>query len=98
MSMRRWGGIAGIVFVALTGAPLLIAPPPPPAGTPAADVVAFYTNHRNALLLSDWVAALGIVPSFVFLACVVAVVRESEGERGWLWLLSLMGLIGALAT
>ena len=39
-----------------------------------------------------------MVPSFVFLACVVAVVRESEGEEGWLWLLSLIGLIGALTA
>src|SRR5215831_11036415 len=96
--MRRLGGIAGLLFVVLTGAPLLIAPPPPPAGTAVADVVRFYTSNRDALLFSDWLAALRIVPSFVFFACVVTIVREAEGERAWLWLLSLMGLIGAFAS
>jgi hypothetical protein len=83
------------VFVLLTAAPLLFAPPPPAAGTAAADVVRFYTNNRGALLFSDWLAAVGIVPSFIFFASIVAIVREAEGERGWLWLLSVLGLAGA---
>ena len=60
--------------------------------------MAYYSTHRAALLFAGWLAAVGIVPSFVFLARVVAVVRDLEEEPAWLWLLALFGLIGALAS
>jgi len=84
--------------VALTAAPLLIAPPAPPAGAAVTDVIAYYTDHRAALLFSGWLAALAIVPSFVFLARIVALVRELEDDPAWLWLVALVGLIGTVAS
>lgn len=97
-SSQRLAGVCGLVFVAVTAAPLLIAPPPPPSGSPASEVVAYYSTHRAALLFGSWLAAVGIIPSFVFLARVVAVVRDLEDEPAWLWLLALFGLIGTLAS
>jgi hypothetical protein len=97
-SSQRLAGACGLVFVALTAAPLLIAPPPPPAGAPVADVVAYYTAHRAAVLFGGWLAAVGIIPSFVFLARIVALVRDLEDDPAWLWLVALVGLIGTIAS
>jgi hypothetical protein len=96
-SSQRLAGVCGLIFVALTAVPLLVAPPPPPSGALAADVVADYSTHRTALLFGGWLAATGIVPSFVFLARLVAIVRDLEDQPAWLWLVALFGLIGAFA-
>jgi hypothetical protein len=95
---RLVAGGAGLLFVALTVIPPLIVGVPPPAGASAAAVVMYYTSGREALLAAAWIGAVGIVPSFVFFACIVAIVREAEGEAGWLWLLALLGLAGAFVT
>jgi hypothetical protein len=94
----RIAGALGLAFVVLSVAPLAIAPPPPPAGTAASDVVHYYTVNRDGLLFAAWLGAVGIAPSFVFLARVVAIVRDAEGDRPWLWLVSVFGLVGAFAA
>jgi hypothetical protein len=97
VSSQRLAGVCGLVFVAVTAAPLLLAPLPPQSGAPATDVITFYTTHRDALLFGGWLAAVGLVPSFVFLARIVALVHELEDEPAWLWLVALLGLVGTIA-
>jgi hypothetical protein len=97
-STQRMIGAIGLVFVALTVTPLTFAPPPPPGGASATDVVNYYTSHRSALLVGGWIGALGLYSSVFFFGGLVALFKRGEGEGGWLWLVALIGSVGALAT
>jgi hypothetical protein len=86
------------VFVALFIIPFLFVPPPPAAGASAGDVASYYAGHRGALLFGGWVGALALIPSVVFYAGLLTLMRRAEGEGAWVWLVALLSQVGVYAT
>jgi hypothetical protein len=95
--MNRLGGLAGLVFVALSGVIVVVSPFWPPLGTPPDAVHAYYLAHRMPFLVGNYLALLAIVPSFVQLAVLVKRVHRAEGEGGWKWITVLSSAIVAHA-
>lgn len=55
----RVGAVCGIAAVAALVASTLIAPQPPKVGASTGKILAYYIDHRRALLFSQWLAGLG---------------------------------------
>lgn len=55
----RVGALCGIAAVVVFVAATLIVPQPPKANAPTAKILAYYIDHRQALLFSQWLAGLG---------------------------------------
>ena len=94
----RGVGAAGLVQVLLAYVPMAFLPIPPSAASTAADIAAYYTAHRDMALLVNWLGALGLIPSFVFTAGIVSLMRRAEPAGGWLWLVFLVAVLTAYAT
>jgi hypothetical protein len=76
-ALTRWlpaSGILAAVALALTG---LISPPPPEAGSPAAEVVAYYAGHRVGLEIESVADGVGITLLVIFAATFHARIQSS---------------------
>jgi hypothetical protein len=72
----------------------MFVPSAPGSGASAAEIVSFYNEH-GCILLATWSGgAIPLIPSIVFLAGLVALMRRIEGDPGWLWLALLLGAVG----
>jgi hypothetical protein len=87
---QRIVGACGIGFVVLAFVPFSFAPAAPPPDASGEAMIAFYSAHRAALLLTGWLRALGFPLSIILLAGLVALMRRAEGEGRWLYLIFLM--------
>lgn len=93
----RTAGVAGILFVVLSAAVVVLSPFWPPLGTQMPQVVQYYATHRTPFLVGNYLAALAAVPSFVQLAALVGLLKRAEGDRGWLWVAVLSAALFAHA-
>jgi len=63
----RWAFASGIGFVALFLAGIIVAGSAPTLESSTADVVAYFVDHRVAVLVSSSLISLGIVIEFGFM-------------------------------
>src|SRR5438105_12938327 len=85
----RIAGISGILFVILSLAILAAGPPPPTLTSPAQEIVAYYPAYRLAFLIGNYLGVLAFVPGFVLMAYLTGLLKQAEGEAGWLWIIVL---------
>jgi hypothetical protein len=85
MDDSRWERIAagmGIVFVALLLAATFVAPAAPKTDEPTSKFITYATDHRSALLIGNYLAALGVFFAFTFLGAMRSYFRRAEGGTG----------------
>src|SRR5260370_32506501 len=83
MKKSRWnllGAGCGIIDVLLSLIALLIVPLPPVVGTPAKEVLSYYTSNGPTLLLSNYLLMLAAVVFLRFFEYVCASVGSDWGE------------------
>ena len=88
----RWGGMAGLGFVALAAVAVLLPGIPPRVGSTAEDVSAYFADSRGQILLAAllWSAAAALV--IWFASAFAEAVRERE-ERSDLHLALIAGAV-----
>jgi hypothetical protein len=85
MAEERWERLAagtGIVFVVLGVVAYLIAGQPPTPDDPASEVVAYHTENRDSLLLSNYLWGIAGIFYFWFLGSLRSYLRQAEGDAG----------------
>ncbi|GAC1647367.1 MAG: hypothetical protein NVS9B11_19780 [Candidatus Dormibacteraceae bacterium] len=85
-STIRLIGIAGLLQILMVYIPIALLPTAPSLVTSASDVAHYYQVNRDAALTVNWLAAIGLIPSFFFTAGLIALMRRAEAGEGWLWL------------
>lgn len=75
------GGVAGLVFVAMYAAHVVLQRPGPADGS-AATVAAFYIGHRGVLLLSEVLNGIGLLVFMLFLAAFTSSLRQIGEQVG----------------
>ena len=93
--MRKLAGIAGIVFIAILIATLILPGTPPAIDDSDSDLVNFFTDNRSAILLAQWLGFIVTVPALFFFSYFLVVLRQSEGDQP---VRTLTALIGIAAT
>jgi hypothetical protein len=81
---RRLVGFSGLVAFVLS-AVIGAIEPPPAVGATGAVVAEYFHAHRTQVLVLNYLGLVGLLPFFPVVAYTVALVREREGARGWLW-------------
>lgn len=94
---QRFIGGAGLIAMVASVLPFLFVPSAPRSGASATEIVSFYSHHDGVLFVT-WMSAIALIPSMIFLAGVVALIRRIERDRGWKWLAVLFGAIGVVAA
>ena len=85
-----FGGIAALLyFVAFA----LIPTDGPDSGSTGAEIVQHAAVHRNQLLASYLLLAVGLTVIMVFAAGLYRIIRRAEGEDGWLAPASLASVV-----
>ena len=102
MGEDRWEKLAaatGIVFVVLVVVGSFIAGQPPKAGDPIKKITAFAVDNRSALLLGDYLSAVGVVFALWFFGSLRSYLRSAEGGTGRLSAVAFGGglLAGGIA-
>lgn len=85
MAEQRWERLAaatGIGFVILGVAAYLIAGQPPKAGDSAEQIVSYYTENRDSVVLSGYLWGVAGILFLWFLGSLRAHLRVAEGEAG----------------
>lgn len=85
MAEARWERLAaatGIVFVILGAAAYLIAGQPPAADDPVEEIVSYFTENRDSLLLSNYLWGVAGIFFIWFLGSLRAHLRTAEGGAG----------------
>lgn len=85
MAEQRWerlGAATGIVFVILGVVAYLIAGQPPKAGDTADQIVSYYTENRDSVVLSGYLWGIAGILFLWFLGSLRAHLRVAEGEAG----------------
>jgi hypothetical protein len=77
----RWGGLAGLGFIALAAIAVFLPGIPPRVDSTAGEVSAYFTDSRGEILVAAllWSAAAALV--IWFASAVAGAVREREGRR-----------------
>lgn len=97
---QRLAGAAGLLFVvSILVSGFMVAPPPSP-DEPATKFLAYYSDHRNVLLVQAILGLLAIIPAFVFAAGLWNLLRSEDREGGVLASAAIFSFIasGALAV
>ena len=81
-----FGGIAVLMYLAAIA---LTPAHAPDSGSPGGEIVRWATAHRDQLLASYLLLALGLAVLMVFAAGLYRVIRRAEGEDDWLAMASL---------
>ena len=97
VSTQRFVGVAGVIAMVASVLPFVFVPSAPRSGASAAEIARFYSQH-DAVLFVTWVSAIALIPSMIFLAGVVALIRRIERDRGWIWLTVLVGAVGIVVS
>src|SRR6266705_1050180 len=103
MAEDRWERLAaatGIVFVVLGRVGSFLAGQPPKAGEPIKKITAFAVDKRSALLLGDYLSAVGVVFALWFFGSLRSYLRRAEGGTGRLSAVAFGGglLAGGIAV
>jgi len=85
------GGISGIAFLILSIVTAIIVPPPTATSDPA-KIIAYFGDHRGALLLSGYLNAVTIIPAALFAIALYRLLRSIEGPAGILAMVSVLGM------
>ena len=93
--MRKLAGIAGIVFIVILIATLILPGTPPAIDDSDSDLVNFFTDNRSGILLAQWLGFIATVPALFFFSYFLVVLRQSEGDQP---VRTLTALIGIAAT
>lgn len=98
-SSVRVGGIAGIFFVVLVAVPGFATSQPPDATDPASKFLAYYQDHRSALIASAFLGTAGIFFAAFYLGGLMVAFRRLGGAPA-LIVAAITGLIitGSVAT
>lgn len=91
-------GISGVVSILGGTIPYLFVPSAPGSGSSVAQIVSFYSEHGGVLFATWLGGAVPLVLSIVFLAGLVALMRQVEGDGGWIWLALLMSAVGIVTA
>jgi len=88
MNVARTNRIAGWSGIAFSVLSLVVLPlaqsAPPPLGGTGQELGAWYVAHRTPFLIGNYLGIVAFVPGFVQLAVLVARVRQSGKDGGWL--------------
>lgn len=97
---QKVAGAAGILFIAATLVSAFVVSPPPSPDEPAAKFLAYYSEHRTALLAQMMIGLLATIPAIAFVAGLWNLLRSEEGEGGILAPTAAIGFIvsGAVVT
>ncbi len=88
-------GAGGLLFVISLIASVIIAGSPPMPDDSTAKIINFYSDHRDRILVSNYVGGLGIVFGLLFFACLWDFLRSVEGNLAGP---STLVLAGGVAT
>ena len=90
----KWLTIVGLITVVVyLGAFGLTPAHAPDSATPGVQIIHYATVHRDQLLASELLFALGVALLMVFAGGLYRTVRRSEGDRGWFAIASLANVI-----
>jgi hypothetical protein len=99
MDRRMWerlGASTGILgVVSLVVGQLIVGAQPPRVDTPLPQAIAYYTQHRSALLWQAWLAGIGVAFFLWFAGSVRHTLWKAEGDTGRLANVAFGGAIGA---
>lgn len=90
--LRRWVGVAGLVFVALIVAAEFLVPESPSTHASPLKVVAFYADHKSAVGVNAYIIGVAIVVGLFFFWYLRDFVATMETNRR----LATIGFAGAL--
>ncbi len=86
MEVSRWeryGAGTGIAFAILAVAAVLIVPQSPPAADDSVrQIQAYFTEHRDGLLLAGFITGLGVAFALWFVGSLRGHLTEADGETG----------------
>jgi hypothetical protein len=91
-------GAAGLFFVVALIVSTIIAGSPPMADDSTAKVASFFSDHRDRILVSNYVGGLAIVSLLVFAACLWDFLRSVEGNLAGPSTLVVVGGTAVAAT
>ena len=80
------GGVAVATYLVAIGLTPIHAPN---SGSTGVQILRYAAAHRNQLLASDLLYALGLAVLTIFAAGLYRIIRRAEGEDGWLAIASL---------
>jgi hypothetical protein len=90
----KWLAIVGLITVVVYLGAFGLAPARAPnSASPGVQIVHYATVHRDQLLASELLFALGVALLMVFAAGLYRTIRRAEGERGWFAIASLANVI-----
>lgn len=95
MSFNRLAGIAGLVFVAIALAILVISGSQPAPGAEVDDIIEYLSRDDTLRDVNALLSAVGLLPLAVFVAGLLIPFRASDREHGEGWATSI--LIGVVA-
>jgi hypothetical protein len=93
---KRTAGVAGVLFVVLMLAALLLAADAPDPDAPSDVVARYYVRDAGPAKAASTLSALALVPFAVFIAGLLTAVRAAERDQGEGW--SVVGVIGVGVT
>lgn len=96
MPFKRTAGVAGIFFVVLVVAGLLLTAGAPDPDAPSEVIARYYTADAGPAKAASTLMALALIPFSVFVAGLLTEVRPAERDRGEGW--SVVGVIGTAVT
>lgn len=87
-------GVVGGISLALYLAAFAFTPAhAPDSGSPGAEIIRWAADHRSRLLASYLLFAIALAVVVVFAAGVHRIIKQAEGEKGWLAAASLASAI-----
>lgn len=89
MNAAGAGGLAGVLGWLLFFVAVAVDPTPPTLGASAADVLDHVAGHRRAMLAAAFLFGCGSSLFMVWGAALAKLMRDREGDGGWLWLVVL---------
>lgn len=93
--LDRVGAAAGLAFVLLFVAIVMLVPHLAAPQHSLAEIERSARDNREGILLGTYLAALLLGALMVFGACLVARLRRVEGEAGGWWIVALTGIAGS---
>jgi hypothetical protein len=88
---ERLGAATGILFVVLLLVSVFLAPATPDINAAPKDISAYFSDHRNVVLVSSYIGGLAVPVFLWFLGSLVQTLRRAEGEHARLSIVCLGG-------
>ena len=96
--VARWGLLAGVAFVVLAAVSAFIAGSPPKLDDADTKIVAYFTDHQDALRIGSYLGGLANVAFLWFLGSLFGRIRRAEGGAGRMAGVALTGAVAAIAV